>query len=329
MSGRLVRFFLVFFLAGCSASVAAGCSRAGGGDPNVLFSRGTGDLKKGRYKAAVAELENALKVRRDMLSVRVNLAVALAYAGNTARAIELTAEGVKAEADPGEKAMLLYNLGNLYRHNGDAAQARECYYRSLELMPHFAQPLLALAQGYAVSDPVKAKGFFAQGNEIDSFMPDLPAMDPMPSKRLEGNTYAFSGKTPSLYLYRSPAWHISRAIHFLENNEPEKAREQVDLAIAVLDRGSPLQSDKYALVEVYVYRGNSYMLERDFDRALAEFLKACDIDSLHVGALTNAAFIYYVKGDWQLCMKYLDRALTFDPRYGPALRLKSRVTGGK
>jgi tetratricopeptide (TPR) repeat protein len=222
---------------------------------------------------------------------------------------------------------LLFNLANLYKEKGDVEKAEKNYNDSLYFLPYFAQPYLQLGSLYwKRKDEKKAEEYFSIGNSMDSFMPDiLPSTE---EEKTIGYTRLLKTEkpTPLFYLYHSPAWHISLAINYMKKSELENSRSEIDKAIAVLDKDSPLQSDKMAMVEVYIYKGNIYLIEKNLDKALEENLKAYDIDSSHLGAIANLGMIYFLKEDYDAAVKYCRMALGINPDFYPALILKQALT---
>jgi len=289
-----------------------------------LFKQGTSLIKNGKYTLAVNKLQDCIKANPNHMGCSCNLAVAYAYTDQTDKAIEKLEEVIYKEP-PASRSILFYNLGNLYKQNGNEQEAENNYSNSIYLTPYFAQPYMKLGWIYFKrNNQEQANNYFAKGNYMDSFMPDLI---PENIERTVGYIMVSTDETslPDLYLYQSPAWHLSLAINYLNKNEIDNSRKEIEKAILALDKKSPLQSDKSAFVEVHLYQGNTYLREDNLDKALEEYLIAYDIDQKHIGAILNVGMTYFLKGHYNTATEYYQMAVEVDPNFPGTITLKEAL----
>ena len=296
-------------------------------DTKGLFKEGTSQIKKGNYESAINKLQECLEADPRNIGCHCNLAVAYAYHRETDKAIQEIGKVIYQERAP-ERGILFYNLAGLYKQQGNKQEAKNNYELALYLMPNFVQPYMGLATLYidVPEEKEKAVEYLTKAQGIDSFMPDIMPNDTEKVDNAYPTFFISSKISTSLYLYHSPAWHLSLAINHMNNQEFEIAMREIDNAESALDKDSPLKSDSLTFTEVPLYRGNVYLLKKDWDSALSEFKKAYAVNPKHIGALSNLGYAYYAKGDFKQSLKYCDLALGIEPSYAPAKQLKDLLS---
>ncbi len=103
----------------------------------------------------------------------------------------------------------------------------------------------------------------------------------------------------------------------------QEAFEAIDKAEKALDPASGLTSDKNAFTGIYLYKGNIYALQKNYDVAMEQYRKVYGIDPLHKGASLLIASTYIMKDDLISAKEYCMKALAVDPNFPLALKLKA------
>lgn len=92
-------------------------------------------------------------------------------------------------------------------------------------------------------------------------------------------------------------------ISLIVGDEPHKA-------IAKLDEVLVLRPD---FAEAWNRRGDAYAALGDFDRALAEYSRAIELNPYHFGALDSCGRIWLERGDYRKAGDFFRRALALNP----------------
>jgi tetratricopeptide (TPR) repeat protein len=70
--------------------------------------------------------------------------------------------------------------------------------------------------------------------------------------------------------------------------------------------------------EAYNNRGNAYLAKGDFDRAIADYTKAIEIDPKDADAYNNRSYAYHAKGDFDRAIADYTKVIEIDPRAAAA-----------
>jgi tetratricopeptide (TPR) repeat protein len=102
---------------------------------------------------------------------------------------------------------------------------------------------------------------------------------------------------------------------------------QYDRAIADYDKASQLNPRD---ADVYLNRGNAYANKGQYDRAIADYDKAIELNPRDADAYNNRGLAYYKKGDRDKAITDYRKALQIDPKHKRAkasLKTLGIVTG--
>lgn len=121
-------------------------------DPDDRFARGEEHYKAGRYKEAVAELREAVRLSPDWDDPHYVLALALTELGQLKEAIEEYQRVIEVAIKDDPKLLAYYNMGNAYADLGEYQNAIESYRQAIKLDPALAKPHNNLGLAYAALD---------------------------------------------------------------------------------------------------------------------------------------------------------------------------------
>jgi tetratricopeptide (TPR) repeat protein len=303
------------------------CSNLYAQGTEELLQQGTTLIKNSNYSLAVTKLEECVRIDPENIGCHCNLAAAYGNNGELDKAIETIEKVIDKEPVP-SRGILFYNLGNLYKEKRDIEKAKANFFLSLKLMPFFSQSYGALGAIYMEkNEREEATEYFKKSVSIDSYMPDIRPL-PDSTDNLGYTTVFLSKNTqnkPALYLYQSPAWYVSLAINYMNQNRISDALKELDKASVVFDKDSPLESDRRAFAEVHVYKGSIFLMKKDLDEAFKEYDAAYNIDNTQTTAIAALAYIYYLKGNLGLADQFCKLALYYNPESPVALDLKKRL----
>ena len=154
-----------------------------------LFSRGRGDEAAAHFRAALA-------IRPDGLVANLNLGAYEDRRGNWPEAIARYQVVATHAGDVGMRSTAYGSLGFVYRQIGDAAKAKECFERALQIAPDRARPMVGLgllAQESGNLD--SAVGWFSQAAAtLPSDVTDLLLAQALQKDGREGDANAIYGR---------------------------------------------------------------------------------------------------------------------------------------
>lgn len=88
---------------------------------------------------------------------------------------------------------------------------------------------------------------------------------------------------------------------------------------------TPLLSVRYSFAvepsmdaEAYYNRGIAYDNKGEYDRAIADYNKALEINPRHAGAYNNRGLAYYSKGEYDHAIADYNKAIEINPRHAEA-----------
>ena len=104
-------------------------------DPEDRFAKGEEHYKAGRYKEAVAELRQAVRLSPDWDDPHYVLALSLMEIGQLKEAIESYKRVIEVAIKDDPKILSYYNMGNAYSDLGEYENAIDSYQQALKLDP--------------------------------------------------------------------------------------------------------------------------------------------------------------------------------------------------
>ena len=121
-------------------------------DPDDHFAKGEEHYKAGRYKAAVAELRQAVRLSPDWDDPHYVLALALTELGELQEAIEEYKRVIDLAIKDEPKILSYYNMGNAHFDLGEYENAIGSYEQAIKLDPTRSRPHNNLGLVYAALD---------------------------------------------------------------------------------------------------------------------------------------------------------------------------------
>ena len=116
------------------------------------YERGEADYAAGKYKEAVEEFSEAVRLKPDWVQAHYALALSLTETEKLKEAIDEFKQVLKLDAKEDLKTLSYYNMGNTYVDLGQYKEAIESYKEAIKLRPELPKPHNNLGLAYAASD---------------------------------------------------------------------------------------------------------------------------------------------------------------------------------
>jgi tetratricopeptide (TPR) repeat protein len=129
--------------------IAAGGTRGRSGDS---YEKGASHFKAGKYKAAVKELRESIKLSPDWDDPHYVLALTLTEMGDLKGAIEEFKRVIELALKDEPKILSYYNMGNAFADLGEYNDAVEAYKQAIKLDPTLSKPHNNLGLALAALD---------------------------------------------------------------------------------------------------------------------------------------------------------------------------------
>ena len=100
-------------------------------------------------------------------------------------------------------------------------------------------------------------------------------------------------------------------------NRGDAYYDKGDYDRAIADYNEAIQLDP-KLAFAWNHRGNAYYVKGDYDRAIADYNEAIRVDPKRAAAWSNRGNAYYVKGDYDRAIADYNEAIQLDPKYALA-----------
>jgi tetratricopeptide (TPR) repeat protein len=116
----------------------------------------------------------------------------------------------------------------------------------------------------------------------------------------------------ALFLVVSVAFVVATSGPVIPNDRVDCFSNDVDRIIrgcTEVINGRPDLSQRLILPVVYHRRGTAYASKKEYDRAIADYTKAIEIDPQHVGAYNDRGIAYTNKGDYENAIADVTRAV--------------------
>ncbi len=284
----------------------------------VYNNRGIVYNEKGDYEQAIADLNQALKLKPDYAEAYNNRGNVYAQNGNYDQAIADITQALKLKPDSAEA---YNNRGAAYNGRGFAYNTKDDYDRAITDLTQAIKLKPDSAEAYSNRGNVYVnKGNYdqaiADSTQALKFKPDL------------AEAYAIRG---SAYAKKSD---YDQAIADL--NQALKLKS--DLADAYSSRGSvySIKGDYYQAIrdltqalklnkknaDDYTIRGLAYIGKRDYDRAIADFTQALKLKPNNANAYIYRGNAYKTKHDYDQAIADLTQALKLNPNLAEAYTLR-------
>lgn len=114
--------------------------------------------------------------------------------------------------------------------------------------------------------------------------------------------------SPQAEAQRSPVWAACA-------NEADSSQMQIGACTIIILEGNQTRKD---LASAYNSRGNAYDREGDYDRAIADFTKAIELDAKDAAAYNNRGISYRHEGEDDRAIADYTKAIELDPQYANA-----------
>lgn len=123
------------------------------------YEQGEADYEAGKYKEAVKDFSEAVRLRPQWAQAHYALALALSETGELKGAIEEFQQVLKLNAKAELKILAYYNLGNAYADRGQYQEAIASYREAIKLNanspgPQLSKPHNNLGLAYAASNQI-------------------------------------------------------------------------------------------------------------------------------------------------------------------------------
>ena len=108
---------------------------------------------------------------------------------------------------------------------------------------------------------------------------------------------------------------LSRAWTRCANKEKASPDLQISGCTTVIQSGKETQKNRAV---AYTNRGNAYLGKKDYDRAIADYNKAIELEPKLAAAYANRGLAYGAKGDIDGAIADLDKAIDLNPKLAHA-----------
>lgn len=154
-----------------SSRLIAGAATREALDPAVpAYERGDADYAAGKYKKAIEQFSEAVRLRPDWAQAHYALALSLTETEALKEAIKEFKQVLKRNPKEELKILSYYNMGNAYADLGKYKEAIESYQEAIKLNPELSRPHNNLGLTYAALDRLAEA--VAEFNEAVQLRPD-------------------------------------------------------------------------------------------------------------------------------------------------------------
>lgn len=296
---------------------------------------------KGMYPEALEELKLARKIRPDLVDIGI-LKGEIEFETSDFPAAEETLKGV-VEKQP--DALAYYNLGIVYKKQGEFAQAKSAFLRAMEVPGSPEAVYKAAAQIGIIygtqGDYANAEVYFRKALTLQPKNPKYHynlALVRYKAGDTEGaiaslkESMKYGSENPKTYMYISKLYEKLGRDHEAEESL-RKAAEAAPMDVVILNQLSDVLikngkwSDAVATLKKILnispnildrshalYNlGNVYMEIGDYDSSKKALEKAHNLDSVNEGTLLALGNLYHLQGDSHKTIDLYKEALKINP----------------
>jgi len=213
-------------------------------------------------------------------------------AGNQEKALEKYLHSLSLDQKYDQTYLL---LGDLYLNRKELDKATEAYSKALELNPRIVQAHSAL--GYIYSQQGKLQEAVEENLEVLKLAP---------------NDYASHKNLALLYQRLGRTDEALAEAQIALGLAPEGDKPMLEAFIAQLGSGQPITSPE-VLIQTYLSQGQTYLKEKDFERAEEVYAKALELNPDLIQAHSALGYIYAQQGRFQEALEENLRVLELAP----------------
>jgi tetratricopeptide (TPR) repeat protein len=213
-------------------------------------------------------------------------------AGNQEKALEKYLHSLSLDQEYDQTYLL---LGDLYLNDNELDKAAGAYSKALELNPRIVQAHSAL--GYIYSQQGKLQEAVEENLEVLKLAP---------------NDYASHKNLALLYQRLGRIDEAVAEAQIALGLAPEGDKAMLEAFIAQLRPGQPITSSE-ELIQIYLSQGQTYLKEKDFERAEEVYAKALELNPDLIQAHSALGYIYAQQGRLQEALEENLRVLELAP----------------
>ncbi len=269
--------------------------------------RGRGYRRSGDYDRAIAEYNEAIRLRPDYHTAFNNRGLAYRYKRNYDQAIADYSEALRLKPD---YSTAYHNRGRAYRYKGDYDQAIADYSEAIRLKPDYSTAFNNRGIAYRLKgDYDQAIADYSEAIRIK--------LDYATAYNNRGVAYRYKGEYDLAIADYDKALELDPdyASAFSNRGLAYRRKGEYDRAIADYNEALRLDPD-YATA--FNNRGLAYRYKGEYDLAIADYDKALELDPDHATAYRNRGNVYVDKGDYDQAIADFGQAIRADPEYTAA-----------
>jgi tetratricopeptide (TPR) repeat protein len=187
-------------------------------------------------------------------------------------------------------------LGDLYLKKKDLDKSADAYSKALELNPSIVQAHSALSYIYS-----------QQGKLQEAAEENLEVL------KLAPNDYASHKNLALIYQQLERIDEAVAEAQIALALAPEKDKANLEAFIAQLRPGEPITTSEGALIQTYLDEGQTYLDEKDFERAEEVYAKALELNPNIIQAHSALGYIYALQGKLQEALEENLKVLELAP----------------
>jgi tetratricopeptide (TPR) repeat protein len=217
------------------------------------------------------------------------------FLGDNEKALEKYQHSLSVDQEYHETYLL---LGDLYQNMKELDKAADAYSKVLEINPGLVQAHSSL--GYIYSQ---------QGKLQEAVEENLKVLELAP------NDYASHKNLALLYQQLGRADEAIAEAQIALELAPEGDKPKLEAFIAQLGSGQPITVSDEELVQAYLDEGQTYLNEKDFERAEEAYVKALELNPDLIPAHSALGYIYALQGKLQEALEENLKVLELAPDY--------------
>jgi tetratricopeptide (TPR) repeat protein len=278
----------------------------------VFFQLANSHYSKGDYKNAIADYNQAIKLKPDYAEAYYNRGLTYNYQGNYTAAIADYNQAIKLKPDYAEA---YNNRGLAYADQGNYTEAIADYNQAIKLKPDYAK--VYNNRGLAYAD---------QGNYTEAIADLTQAIKLKPDDAgaysNRGNAYAGQGNYTAAIADYNQAIKLKPdfAEAYYNRGLAYYYRSNYTAAIADYNQAIKLKPD---FADTYNNRGIAYTRQGNYIVAIADYNQATKLKPDYADAYYNKACIYSLQREVKAAIENLQQAIRLDAKLRDAAKKDS------